>query len=384
MKNKGFSLVELIVVIAIMAILVGVAVPVYTSYIEKAQKAKDVQLIDEVEHALQIAYASGSLTQDGYIVLSSADGVAPNYNGNEEIVAVMEATFGSDWKNKLALSYTGWVGMTSDKTFADAYKGSSFNGNEGALITQLGSVTTTLQDALAANSSLVGNSFNAFLTENKIDTTDNQAVSNAAVLYAAETIGEMDATKTQAVNDAFAAFYTPDTSTYGNIATLTTTLKDQLGTFGAVAAIYAHGEAFGQYVAANGNTDLLNDFHDIDISGVENTDDALTQVANNLGTLVNKAQTDETINPFALQYIAENQYAADVTAYLEAMKKINANADKFSDKLASAGCYTDGTASSLLQAAVAAGSMNVSCNNGEVVIWISGGVSGNTVTGIQD
>ena len=30
MNNKGFSLVELIVVIAIMAILVGVAVPVYT------------------------------------------------------------------------------------------------------------------------------------------------------------------------------------------------------------------------------------------------------------------------------------------------------------------------------------------------------------------
>lgn len=382
MKNKGFSLVELIVVIAIMAILVGVAVPVYSSYIEKTQKTKDIQLIDEVEHALQIAYAAGSLTQDGYIILSSADGVAPNCNNNAEIAAVMEATFGSDWQNKLALSYSDWVGMTSDKAFSDAYKGSSFNGNEGALITQLGSVTTTLKDALAANSSLVGNSFNQFLTDNKINAKDNQAVSNAAVLYAAETIGEMDATKTAAVNAAFAAFYTPGTSAYGQTGDLTVALKKELGTFGAVAAIYAHGEAFGQYVATNGDAKLLEDFHTIDVSGVENTDEALTQVANNLDALVKKAQTD--YSSYATQYIQDQQYANDVTAYLEAMKKINANADKFADKLGSAGCYTDGTAESLLKAAVIAGSMNIRCNNGEVVIWINAGTTGNTVTGIQD
>lgn len=52
--NKGFSLVELIVVIAIMAILVGVAVPVYTSYIGKANEAADVQAIDNLEHACKI------------------------------------------------------------------------------------------------------------------------------------------------------------------------------------------------------------------------------------------------------------------------------------------------------------------------------------------
>jgi len=52
--NKGFSLVELIVVIAIMAILVGVAVPVYTSYIDKANDATDIQAIDNLEHACKI------------------------------------------------------------------------------------------------------------------------------------------------------------------------------------------------------------------------------------------------------------------------------------------------------------------------------------------
>ena len=59
--NKGFSLVELIVVIAIMAILVGVAVPVYTSYIEKANDATDIQAIDNLEHACKIVSAEYSV-----------------------------------------------------------------------------------------------------------------------------------------------------------------------------------------------------------------------------------------------------------------------------------------------------------------------------------
>ena len=54
--NKGFSLVELIVVIAIMAILVGVAVPVYTGYIQKAEDAKDIQYKEELERALNTVY----------------------------------------------------------------------------------------------------------------------------------------------------------------------------------------------------------------------------------------------------------------------------------------------------------------------------------------
>ena len=44
-NNKGFSLVELIIVIAIMAILVGIVGTQVLPYIDKAKEAKDIQIV---------------------------------------------------------------------------------------------------------------------------------------------------------------------------------------------------------------------------------------------------------------------------------------------------------------------------------------------------
>ncbi len=56
-SNKGFSLVELIVVIAIMAIIAGVAVPVYSGYITKANEGTDDNTVGTATHAAQIIVA---------------------------------------------------------------------------------------------------------------------------------------------------------------------------------------------------------------------------------------------------------------------------------------------------------------------------------------
>ena len=109
MKNKGFSLVELIVVIAIMAILVGVAVPVYTSYIEKAQKSKDEQMVDEIKHAIEIAGAAGTFSEGdtGYLVLTT-EGVS-GVVADSALDTVLKQTFGNDYATSLKLSYDGWA-----------------------------------------------------------------------------------------------------------------------------------------------------------------------------------------------------------------------------------------------------------------------------------
>lgn len=57
-KNGGFTLVELIVVIAILAILAGVAIPAYTGYITKAKDAAAITELDAVATAVQGARAT--------------------------------------------------------------------------------------------------------------------------------------------------------------------------------------------------------------------------------------------------------------------------------------------------------------------------------------
>ncbi len=61
-EREGFSLVELIIVIAIMAILIGVVALAVIPYLEKTRETKDLATMDSVCSALVMAVAtSGSL-----------------------------------------------------------------------------------------------------------------------------------------------------------------------------------------------------------------------------------------------------------------------------------------------------------------------------------
>ena len=57
MNNKGFSLVELIVVVAIMAVLMAVLVPTLIRNVEKTRVQKDKSAIAEIHHATELAIA---------------------------------------------------------------------------------------------------------------------------------------------------------------------------------------------------------------------------------------------------------------------------------------------------------------------------------------
>lgn len=57
MNNKGFSLVELIIVIAIMAVLVGILAPQYLKYVNNSRVSTDVTNAQEMATAINVAVA---------------------------------------------------------------------------------------------------------------------------------------------------------------------------------------------------------------------------------------------------------------------------------------------------------------------------------------
>ncbi len=115
--NKGFSLVELIVVIAIMAILVGVLAPVLIRNIEKSRESKDLQALDSVKSAVTTALARedcykelvGTSETTYTFTLSSGDLSAPGKtltNTNPELASILGS-------NGVKLSSTNLKDLTS-------------------------------------------------------------------------------------------------------------------------------------------------------------------------------------------------------------------------------------------------------------------------------
>ena len=72
LTNKGFSLVELIIVVAIMAILIGVLAPQYLRYVEKSRLQKDNSAMGEIANVLKAASAEEEVIK----ALNTAGGTA--------------------------------------------------------------------------------------------------------------------------------------------------------------------------------------------------------------------------------------------------------------------------------------------------------------------
>ena len=80
-NNKGFSLVELIVVIAIMAVLVGILAPQFIRYVEKSRQSSDMQSVSQLKDDVEAAVADDekddavTITIDADAKTATADGV---------------------------------------------------------------------------------------------------------------------------------------------------------------------------------------------------------------------------------------------------------------------------------------------------------------------
>ena len=93
-NNKGFSLVELIIVIAIMAILVGVMAPQLIRYIEKTKESSDTQLLDTVRSAITTAILDPTVATASNVTIAGSGTLSSYMDGTGVLNVAIQDTLG--------------------------------------------------------------------------------------------------------------------------------------------------------------------------------------------------------------------------------------------------------------------------------------------------
>lgn len=147
-RTAGFTLVELIVVIAIMGILAGVGTVGYSGYVKAANKGNDKTLVGNVMRALETAvydysnnfavsgqYSDGLQIPVGFVIMSNEELTGTNGETGYTIALsndteadplgkAMTAAFGATYNTDLKLSYGAWeVGAVGGSTLHNAAAG---------------------------------------------------------------------------------------------------------------------------------------------------------------------------------------------------------------------------------------------------------------------
>ena len=115
-RTKGFTLVELVIVIIIVGILSVVAVPIYKGYTRRAAASEGRALLGAVQSAQKVYYAEhGKFVSEASTSKGSILDVDARQNKYFKTFAVTSATSagwtatttGSDTANKITLKMTG-------------------------------------------------------------------------------------------------------------------------------------------------------------------------------------------------------------------------------------------------------------------------------------
>ena len=126
LNNKGFSLLELIIVIAIMAVLIGVLAPQYLKYIEKSRESADLQAIDTMVSAVEIY--SATTVVDGTLSVGTDKKLESTGNVLDALqdaglvktaiteIALKSSTYTAEWEIKFAADGI----KTDNQAIADA------------------------------------------------------------------------------------------------------------------------------------------------------------------------------------------------------------------------------------------------------------------------
>nr|WP_295255763.1 prepilin-type N-terminal cleavage/methylation domain-containing protein [uncultured Blautia sp.] len=121
-NNKGFTLVELVIVVAILAILVGILAPQYTKYVEKSRKSADASNLEEMVKAVQVYEAdtdsAASLTAGDYTITMTTGGPTA-VTDNANFKAALSEYVPDYATKKLKSKKWGETGIKATITVAD-------------------------------------------------------------------------------------------------------------------------------------------------------------------------------------------------------------------------------------------------------------------------
>ena len=124
-NNSGFSLVELIIVIAIMAVLIGVLAPQFIKYVESSRQSTDMQNVEAMKTAVEAFVADGStsasvtvpakikITVNGTAKTASVDGT--------DVITELDNT-GLTNSGSLKLQSAGWPASSEFEYDTATYK----------------------------------------------------------------------------------------------------------------------------------------------------------------------------------------------------------------------------------------------------------------------
>ncbi len=138
--NKGFSLVELIVVIAIMAVLVGVIASQFVKYVGQSKETSDKSNVDNLQSTANIVLADPTLTTisaGSFVITPGANGAAATVSdgvgGNFK--SLLEDALGKDAKGQVKYPTIN----ATDKTSYTITVTAATNGGYSAAVTLTGS-----------------------------------------------------------------------------------------------------------------------------------------------------------------------------------------------------------------------------------------------------
>lgn len=368
-ETAGFTLVELIVVIAILGILAGVGGVAYAGYVERANKGVDQQLVADVKYALTLAAMEpgNPLSEGGGMVtLSTGNAVAGTVGGADAekqaaTETAMEDAFGSDWQTTLKLKYGEWK---AEKL--GIYQDSNFSGNETELVTQVGTLTKALSAYLGGLGGSGGANFEAYLNEHGISSDDPTAMANAAVTY----VASRNSALTPEKRDLFV-------STLANLGEGGGDVNDAIeqvmggvyegSTLPAMASIYAMMAAMGQYEAEQGSTQINDALSSIDF----NSPDPLGSVNSAMSQVMGIIDASSSSGGWAADYM-RNELAKDAEAYLSLMDMVTNNEEELLRHVNDENLYqSGGTAEDLMNDYLTNSVFGVEARDGEIVVAIS-------------